>query len=249
MGLTLTPAQVAQFRRYTELLLAANRHVNLTALRDETALITKFHLDALALLPVMARYAGLTPEMLCLRAWQVADVGSGGGAPALPLSIACPTFHTTLIESIAKKARFLAETAAALRLNATVLPARAEDVAREPAHRQHYDWVTARAVAALPTLVELTLPLARVGGFIVLPKGPKAHDELADAAQAITLLGGELAGVDTLDIPGAPETRTVVVIRKVADTPEKYPRRAGVPGRKPLLKLDCLKKTSPQSMC
>jgi 16S rRNA (guanine527-N7)-methyltransferase len=234
MGVSLSPEQFALFRAYTERLLAANRRINLTALRDETALIRKFHLDALALLPVIARYAGQTPDTLRTQAWLAADVGSGGGAPALPLSILWPELRYTLIESIAKKARFLAETASALGLEVSVLTLRAEDAGQILAHRQRYHLVTARAVAALPTLVELTLPLAAVGGLILLPKGPKAPDEVAAAAAAITLLGGKLAGVERVTIPDTPEERQVVVIEKVAETPKRYPRRAGVPGRRPL---------------
>ena len=236
MGVPLTPAQLDLFRRYTRLLLETNRRLNLTALRDENALIAKFHLDALALIPVIARYASLAPAALCARAWRAADVGAGGGAPAIPLAIAWPELRYTLIESIAKKARFLAETAEALALPLTVVNARAEDAGRASAHRQRYDLVTARAVAALPTLVELTLPLAQVGGLIILPKGPKAQEEVDAASGAIQLLGGELAGVERVIIPGEEATRMVVVIRKTAPTPQAYPRRAGMPGRRPLLR-------------
>ena len=234
LGVPLTPAQLDLFRRYTQMLLETNQRVNLTALRDESALIAKFHLDALALIPVIARYAGLAPDALCAQPWRAADVGAGGGAPAIPLAIAWPELRYTLIESIAKKARFLAETAEALSLPLTVVNVRAEDAGRASAHRQRYDLVTARAVAALPALVELTLPLARVGGLIVLPKGPRAQEEADAASRVIQLLGGELAGVERVLVPGVKEKRMVVVIRKTAPTPEAYPRRAGIPGRKPL---------------
>ena len=234
LGVPLSSTQLDVYHRYTHLLLAANRHVNLTALRDELSLIAKFHLDALNLLPIIARHADTTVEALLQQEWQAADVGTGGGAPALPLTIAWPHLRYTLIESITKKARFLAETIADLELNAEVINARAEDVAKDPQHRQRYDLVTARAVAALPTLVELTLPLARTGGLIVLPKGPKAQEEVEAAARAITLLGGELTGVERVVVPGVEETRMAVIIRKIAPTPAAYPRRAGVPERKPL---------------
>ncbi len=234
MGVPLTPDQLARFRQYTALLLEANRRVNLTALRDEQALATKFHLDALSLLPIIARHAGLTPDALRQQSWRAADVGSGGGAPAIPLAIAWPGLRYALIESIAKKARFLESAIAALGLQATVINARAEDVGRDEAHREGYDLVTARAVASLPALVELTLPLARINGIIALPKGPKAPEEVEAAGRAIALLGGELAGVERAAIPDAPETRLAVILRKRAATPKGYPRRAGTPGRKPL---------------
>jgi 16S rRNA (guanine527-N7)-methyltransferase len=233
LSVPLTQEQIDRFRRYTDLLLNANRRINLTALRDEASLMTKFYLDALGLLPVIARYAGLSPDQLRIQPWCAADVGSGGGAPAIPLAIAWPDLRYTLIESIAKKARFLDETAASLGLNMTVVIDRAENASRSSKHRERYDLVTARAVAALATLVELTLPLARVGSLIVLPKGPKAQEEADDAA-AIELLGGELAGIEQLAIPGVDETRMAVVIRKIAPTPDRYPRRPGLPSKKPL---------------
>lgn len=234
MGVPLTPDQLALFRQYTALLLEANRRVNLTALRDEQALAVKFHLDALSLLPIIARHAGVTPDALRQQSWRAVDVGSGGGAPAIPLAIAWPGLRYALVESIAKKARFLEDAIAALGLHVTVLNARAEDVGRDESHRENYDLVTARAVAPLPTLAELTLPLARIDGIITLPKGPKAPEEMKAAGRAIALLGGEIAGVERAEIPDSPETRLAVILRKRAATPEGYPRRAGTPGRKPL---------------
>ncbi len=234
LGVPLSTAQIEQFQRYTARLLDVNQRVNLTALRDEAALMSKFHLDALSLLPVIARQVGLTPNALREQAWRLADVGSGGGAPAIPLAIAWPRLSGVLIESIAKKARFLQNVATTLNLPLTVIPARAEEAGQDAVHREQYDLVTARAVAALPVLVELTLPLARVGGLVALPKGPKAPQEVDAAARAIDLLGGELAGVAPVTVPGVDETRTVVLIRKVAVTPSAYPRRPGLPAKRPL---------------
>ncbi len=234
LSVPLTQEQIDRFRRYTDLLLNANRRINLTALRDEASLMTKFYLDALGLLPVIARYAGLSPDQLRIQPWCAADVGSGGGAPAIPLAIAWPDLRYTLIESIAKKARFLDETAASLGLNMTVVIDRAENASRSSKHRERYDLVTARAVAALATLVELTLPLARVGGLIVLPKGAKAQKEADNAARAIEVLGGTLVGIEQLSIPDVDATRMAVIIRKTAPTPDRYPRRPGLPNKKPL---------------
>ncbi len=235
IGLPLHPEQIDQFRRFTSLLLERNRHVNLTALRDETALLKHFHIDALALLPVIAKAEYCSVSVLLSYPWRAADVGSGGGAPAIPLAIAWPRLHYTLIESIAKKARFLEEAKTALGLNIDVLNARAEDVGRQPATRQAFDLVTARAVAALPTLVELTLPLLRVGGLAVYPKGPKASEEASAARMAIERLGGRLENLTPITLPEHEAERWAVVVRKVRPTPEAYPRRAGVPAKRPLL--------------
>ncbi len=234
LGVPLTPDQIDLFRHYTDLLLAANQRMNLTALRDEDALTLRYHLDALALLPIIAQAAGLTPDELRRGAWRAADVGSGGGAPAIPLAIAWPGLRYALIESIAKKARFLEDAARALHLPLTVINARAEEVGRDPVHREAYDLVTARAVAALPALVELTLPLARVGGLAVYPKGPRAQEEADAARRAIELLGGELLGVEEIVVPDVEEARFAVVVRKIAPTPARYPRRPGLPVKRPL---------------
>ena len=235
LGIDLTPEQIEQFRLYTQMLMAANRQFNLTALREEEMLLVKYHLDSLSLLPIIARHAGLELAELRNLAWDAVDVGSGGGAPAIPLAIAWPLLRYTLIESIGKKARFLRQAVGALGLNVTVVNDRVEVAAHESQHRQHYHLVTARAVAALPTLVELTLPLARMGGIVVLPKGPRAQAELAQAEAAISLLGGELAGVEEVSVPGEDAARVVIVLRKVAPTPDEYPRRPGLPAKKPLL--------------
>jgi len=240
LGVPLTSTQLEQFRLYSERLLAANRHINLTALRDRDLLIKKFHLDALSLLPVIARYTEQTVADLLQQSWSAVDVGSGGGAPALPLSIVWPRLHYTLIESIAKKSRFLEDVVMALGVNVRVINARAEEIGQNPQHRQRYDLVTARAVAALPTLAELTLPLARIGGVIALPKGTKAQAEAEAAAAAIVLLGGELLAIEQVTMPELTEKRMVVVMRKIADTPATYPRRVGVPARKPIKSVNQL---------
>ncbi len=236
IGLPLYPEQSDKFRRFTDLLLTRNRSINLTALRDASALVKDFYMDALALLPIIARAEQCTVATLLTYRWRAADVGTGGGAPAIPLAIAWTRVHYTLIESIAKKARFLEEVKTALDLNIVVLNARAEDVGRQPSTRETFDLVTARAVAALPTLVELTLPLARVGGMAVFPKGPKVHDEVLAARAAIERLGGRLESVAPVALPDQEGERWVVVVRKVQSTPKAYPRRAGVPAKRPLLR-------------
>jgi 16S rRNA (guanine527-N7)-methyltransferase len=160
------------------------------------------------------------------------DVGSGGGLPGLPLKIARPELDVTLVEADQAKAAFLAQAAARLDLQAVeVLARRAEDVGREPRYRETFDVAVARAVAALPALVELCLPLVRVGGRLLAQKTDP--QEAARAMRAIELMGGRLGIV--LPAPSAARaTGVVVVVLKVRPTPEAYPRRAGVPARKPL---------------
>jgi 16S rRNA (guanine527-N7)-methyltransferase len=157
------------------------------------------------------------------------DVGSGGGLPALPLAIALPDHQFTLLESIGKKARFLSDVSAELGLrNVQVVETRAESYGQE-AGRERFDIATSRAVSRLPVLLELTLPLVRVGGLKLALKGEQAEQELAEAKRALALLGGAVNGLRRT------KTGTIVTIDKLHPTPAKYPRRPGEPKRAPLL--------------
>ena len=163
----------------------------------------------------------------------VVDVGSGGGLPGLPLKMARPSLALALIEANRRKAAFLVQAVAQLGLTGVeVLPRRAEDVGRDPIHRERYDVAVARAVASLPVLVELCLPLVAVGGRMLAMKTPVAG-EVDSARAAIERLGGRLETVAAA--PSEARTRgQVVVVAKVAPTPAEFPRRPGVPGRRPL---------------
>jgi 16S rRNA (guanine527-N7)-methyltransferase len=163
---------------------------------------------------------------------RLVDVGSGGGLPGLPLKIARPDLSLTLVEADQSKAAFLVRACAALGLrDVEVMARRAEDVGRDPRWRESFDVAVARAVAPMPVLVELCLPLVRVGGRLLAQKTEGA--DVSAAEQAIQLLGGSLVGV--IPAPsGVRRTGTVVVVQKVRPTPDVYPRRPGVPSRKPL---------------
>lgn len=230
----LNEEQMQLFRGYTELLQATNQQFNLTAVRDLPGIVAKLHLDSLSLLGPIASAAGLDIADLRQSGWRAADVGSGAGIPGLPLLLAWPGLRLSLIESVQKKGVFLRQTLAAINKTALVLIERAEIVGQQPAHRGGYDLVVARAVAEMTTLAELTIPLARVGGLVVLPKGAKASDECAAAGFAIHLLGAEVVGVETLTVPGVEESRAAVILRKTRPTPPAYPRRPGLPAKRPL---------------
>jgi len=227
LGLGLSPAQLEQFASYYHELLDWNRRVNLTAITGYEEVQLKHFLDSLTItlawLPEID--AGL---------W-VIDVGTGAGIPGIPLKIALPAIKLVLLEATAKKANFLSHISQKLGLaNVEIVVGRAEDVAYQPQYREKFDVVLSRAVAALPTLVELTLPFCAVGGIFIAQKKGAIDDEIGQAGRAISLLGGRLREVKRVDVSSLPNERYLVVIDKLSPTPEQYPRRPGLPAKRPL---------------
>ena len=222
-GHPLSPAQLDQFAVYAAELRRWNERVNLTAIADETGIVTRHFLDSLR----CAQSWGSAPQNLV-------DIGAGAGFPGLPLKILRPELQLTLVESIAKKAAFLRHMAEMLGLtNVEIVVARAEAAGRDPAQREHYDVAVARAVAELRVLAEYCLPLCRVGGRFLAPKGARIEDEFQAALPAITELGGRLVAIEPVELPEV-EPRTLVIIEKIAPTPPDYPRAPGVPAKRPL---------------
>ena len=166
---------------------------------------------------------------------RVVDIGTGAGFPGIPLKIAAPDIRLTLVESIRKKADFCRYLAGELQLReVTILNARAEDIGQDPAHREQYHWAVARAVADLCVLAEYLLPLVKIGGYALAQKGENGPAEAHAAADALRLLGGEVEKIVPIELPGIAEARYLIVMRKIAATPPQYPRRAGMPSKKPL---------------
>ena len=226
LNLSLTPAQLKAFERYAIELTEWNTHTNLTAITEPEAIVIRHFIDSLSCLLV------LKPVQFPLR---IVDVGSGGGFPGLPLKIVYPAIDLTLVESARKKIRFLEHTVGVLGVTGvSVLPDRAEKLGQMPDHREQYDWVLARAVASMPTLVEYLLPLCKVGGHCLPQKGETAHQEVIEAQVAIDLLGGQVVQLTQVELPTVAETRYLVNIRKIATTPPKYPRLPGMPAKRPL---------------
>ena len=232
LDVPLDDATLQKFQAYTDTLQDVG--FNITAIGETEAIITKIHLDSLAMLALIAKAANLSVSELRQQRWRVMDMGSGAGAPGLPWQIVCPDMQFTLVDSTRKKVDFLSAVIQTLALPASAISARAETLGHDPAQREQYHLVMARAVAALPTLVEYTLPFARIGGLVALPKGPKAQQECISAQSAIDKLGGELLGVFPLEIPGDDAQRTLVLLRKHQSTPANYPRRTGIPAKRPL---------------
>lgn len=226
LGIKLTDEQLGKFERLTEQLLRWNERMNLTAITDPAEIAIKHYLDALTLAMVIPQFDGL----------RLIDVGTGGGFPGLPLAMVFPRLQVTLMDSTAKKLRFIDDVAYSLGLdNVISLHARAEDAGRDKRHRENYDIAAARAVARMPVLAEYTLPLCKLGGRAVAMKGTSAFEETAAAAKAITALGGELFGMETVKLPTLDNPRYLVVLDKIEPTPRRYPRKAGLPSRQPII--------------
>jgi 16S rRNA (guanine527-N7)-methyltransferase len=225
LGLPLTEAEVRAYGRHYALLLEHNERAGLTTITDPAEAAVKHYLDSLTCL--LARDIGPREE--------VADVGSGAGFPGLILAIARPQARYALLESSTKRAAFLRLAIADLGLGSVeVVPLRAEEAGRRPAHRERYHLVLARAVARLPVLLEYTLPLVRAEGYALLMKGPEAEEEAQASARALDLLGGRLVDITPLALPLDMGRRSLVLVRKISPTPPRYPRRPGLPARRPL---------------
>ncbi|MCZ7540812.1 MAG: 16S rRNA (guanine(527)-N(7))-methyltransferase RsmG [Anaerolineae bacterium] len=213
------------FSLYAEQLLAWNERANLTAITDPEAIVTRHFLDSLSVKMAITFTAGM----------RVVDVGSGAGFPGLPLRLVFPQIELTLLEATAKKTAFLQHITQLLGLaNVRILTARAEDAGQAPATREKFDLALARAVAPLPVLAEYLLPLCRVGGRCVALKGEQAAAEAQRAQHALRILGGRLARIISVELPQVVETHHLVVIEKIAATPPQYPRRPGIPSKRPL---------------
>ena len=221
----LTGRQVIALTTYERELIEWNQKFNLTAIRDEKGIRTKHFLDSFS----------------CVLAWKanppanLIDIGTGAGFPGIPLKIIYPNTKVTLVESVGKKAMFCQHIVRLLGLEGIeVLNARAEDLGQMREHREQYEWGLARAVANLRVLSEYLLPLVQVGGRMLAQKGESGPAEVHAAERAIKLLGGEVRQLVNVTLPGVVDERHLVLVDKVATTPPGYPRKPGVPTKKPL---------------
>jgi 16S rRNA (guanine527-N7)-methyltransferase len=225
LGLQLSQEQITAFDRYKACLQSWNRRLNLTTIDDAPGIRQRHFLDSLTC-------ATVTGD---LNAKQLIDVGSGAGLPGLPLKILYAQLHLTLVESVTKKIRFLQAAIEQLALDdVKIVDARAETVGQDDAFRETYDWAVARAVAPLDVLVEYLLPLCRIGGNALAMKSARAPEEVDKAQETIHILGGGESRLHPVRLPGRTEPSYLVVIPKIAATPSKYPRRPGIPAKRPL---------------
>lgn len=221
-SITLSDTQVSQFVRYYELLVETNKVMNLTALTEPEDVAVKHFIDCMLAYDESMHNA------------TVADVGTGAGFPGLVWKIYDPSLKVTLIDSLNKRLKFLQTVIDDLQLqNIVTLHSRAEDAGRDKKLREHFDFVTARAVARMSVLAEFCLPLVKVGGTFLALKADAAA-EVAEAAQALTLLGGSECVMKDIKLPGLVDKRTLVSVKKIKPTSGKYPRKAGVAAKEPL---------------
>lgn len=213
---------VASAGKYLEQLMVVNQHTNLTAIRDVDEAWDRHILESFSLLRFLA--AGDL---------KLADLGSGGGLPGIPLALGRPDIQITLVESVKKKAAFLRQMGQLLDMsNLQVLDCRIEDVGRNEHERGMYDVVTARALGSMAELVELALPLLKEGGRLLAVKGRQAKEEIDRAAPALKMLNGTIESVDVLPVES--NDSVLVTVRKTGATPDRYPRRNGLPKKRPL---------------
>ncbi len=224
-GIALSTEQIAQFAVYESLLLDWNSRMNLTAIREPEQIRVRHFLDALSCIQVVGDLNGRS----------LIDVGTGAGFPGLPLKIMFPEMQLTLVESVQKKTRFLQVVVDDLGLtDVQIVADRAETLGQLPDFREQFDWAVARAVAEMRVLAELLLPFCKVGGHVLAQKGDGGERETAVAANAIKILGGHHTKTVQVQLPDREEAHFLVVIEKQNPTPLKYPRRVGMPGKRPL---------------
>ena len=229
LGLHLTPQQLEQFHIYYQELIDWNRRMNLTAITGYEEVQMKHFLDSLTVIPALRK-------IIVSDNFSLIDVGSGAGIPGIPLKILLPGIKLVLLDATAKKAAFLHHIKHKLGLdNVEIVVGRAEDVAHKAQYREKFELVLSRAVASLPTLVELTMPFCAIGGSFIAQKKGLIDPELSQAVRAISLLGGNLREMKKVDLEEFTDERWLIAIDKVLPTPRQYPRRPGIPAKRPLL--------------
>ncbi|MFA9556248.1 16S rRNA (guanine(527)-N(7))-methyltransferase RsmG [Evansella sp. AB-rgal1] len=224
-GIILTDIQMSQFESYYKLLVSWNERMNLTAITEKQEVYLKHFYDSIS----VAFYHNFGESI------KIVDVGAGAGFPSVPLKICFPNLEVSIVDSLNKRITFLNALAEELNLvNVSFYHDRAEIFGRNKEHREMYDIVLARAVARLPVLAELCLPLVKKNGFFIAMKGAGANEEIKDGEKAIKLLGGKNVEDHSFKLPNEESERSIIIIKKVKETSNKFPRKPGTPNKQPL---------------
>ncbi|GAI07670.1 unnamed protein product [marine sediment metagenome] len=224
LGIELSEKQAKQFLTYLEILQDWNKRMNLTSLKNPREIIITHFLDSLTILKAIDR-----KEISAI------DIGTGAGFPGIPLKILRPEISLSLLDSSRKRIEFLKYLSNSLKLKGLeIIWGRAEEYGRKEGYRERYDIVLARALARLNILVELGIPFLKIRGLFIAQKGQKLRGELEEARRAIEILGGELKGIISLRLPFSRKSRKLVIIEKVLETSDRFPRRSGIPQKRPL---------------
>ena len=212
-----------KFYKYTELLLEWNKKINLTAITDLDDIILKHYVDS------------LTINKYITNNNRIIDIGTGAGFPGIPLKLLNKEKEFILVDSLNKRVKFLEEVVNQLNINnIEVIHARVEDLAKNNKYRENIDIATSRAVANLSTLLEYMLSFVKINGVCICMKGPKISEEINGAKNAIEILGGKIEKIENINLPDTGIERNIVIVKKIRPTPNKYPRKAGMPAKEPL---------------
>ena len=224
INIEITEEQINKYFTYMNLLLKWNEKVNLTAITEKDDIILKHFIDSMTVLQFIRSGD------------RIIDVGTGAGFPGIPVAIMKRDINVTLLDSLNKRINFLNEVSSQIKINnIEAIHGRAEEVGQNKKTRESYDITVSRAVANLTTLVEYLLPLTKIEGKCICMKGPDIGEELENAKYAIKELGGEFEKVEKFLLPNSDMERNIIIIKKVKETPKKYPRKAGTPSKQPII--------------
>ncbi len=235
LHIELSDEQVNQFIKYYELLIEWNSFMNLTAITDFDEVFKKHFTDSLSLIKGETYISEICDKNLRKDEISILDVGTGAGFPGIPLKIAFPNLKITLLDSLNKRVKFLNEVIEQLGLkNINAVHGRAEDFAKNKEFRDSFDICVSRAVANMSTLSEYCIPFVKVDGLFIPYKSEKITEELANANNALHILGGKVVDQIDYNLPDSDYYRNLVIVKKEKETPKKYPRKAGLPSKEPL---------------
>lgn len=224
IGIVLEEEQIEQFYQYEKLLLIWNEKINLTAITKPEEIILKHFIDSMTI----AKYIGANKKLI--------DVGTGAGFPGIPLKIIRKDIKITLLDSLNKRVQFLNEIIKQLKLEEIeTVHGRVEEFGKNKKYREKFDYATSRAVANLTTLSEYLLPLVKIEGKCICMKGSTVKEEIDQSQKAIAILGGKIEEIEAFQLPESDIDRHIILLRKIKQTPAKYPRKPGTPSKEPIL--------------